>query len=61
MKCPQCIKEDKKSIVTQGSTYTTLVHFPKRYDENGILMPTGRNTLKTYYSCSNGHSWEESV
>lgn len=60
MRCPQCIKEDKKSIVTQGWSISTTVHYPTRYDEEGRLMPTGVNSnTKTQYLCSKGHCWEE--
>lgn len=57
MKCPKCIEEGKRSIVTEGHSTSTDVYFPTRYDEDGNLMPTGRNTVTTYYSCSNGHNW----
>lgn len=60
MKCPQCIKEDKRSTVNQGHVNYTLAYIPIQYDEDGKLMvfPTKNNTT-TNYSCSNGHSWSE--
>jgi hypothetical protein len=59
MKCPECMAEGKTSTVTEGMTSTTLMYFPTRWDEHGNLMPTGRNTSTTDYSCSNGHHWKE--
>lgn len=60
MKCPECIKEGKKSIVTEGASSMTLVQAMTVWDENGNLMPThDPNTTTTQYSCSNGHNWSE--
>lgn len=60
MKCPECIKVDKKSCVTEGVSSSTLMYFPRYYDEDGKLHSHDNNTHTTSYSCSNGHSWSES-
>lgn len=59
MKCPQCIKENKKSIVTEGSSIYNAVYYPNMYDEDGILIPKVSNKITTNYSCSNGHTWSQ--
>lgn len=58
MKCLQCVREGKKSIVTKGATYANAgPYYPIQYDEDGRLMPTPSPTSYTSYSCSNGHVW----
>lgn len=60
MKCPECVKQGKKSVVTFGSTITNAgPYYPMRYDEDGKLMPRPSPTSKTYYTCSNNHAWSE--
>ena len=60
MKCPKCIEEGKRSVVTQGLSSTTLMYIPIQYDEDGKRMQSSiQNTSTTEYSCSNGHRWSE--
>jgi len=60
MKCPECIKEGKRSIVTQEMCSSTAMYVPIRWDEDGKRMTEDHsNTTTTEYSCSNGHNWTE--
>lgn len=60
MKCPKCIKADKKSVVTQGATMVQAVHIPTQWDEEGrLIQPTKHAGSRTTYSCSEGHTWTE--
>ena len=60
MKCPQCIKEDKKSVVTQGVSMVQALHVPTQWDKEGRrIVPTKHAETKTAYSCSEGHNWTE--
>ena len=56
MKCSECIKEDKKSIVTEVST---SVYSPTRWDEDGKRIKGITRITEAQYSCSNGHTWTE--
>ncbi len=49
MICMRCQQEGKHSSVMEGGSMTTLIHYAKRYDENGndIAAKTG---VKTLYS-----------
>jgi len=60
MKCIQCVKDGKKSLVYIGASTTTLAYFPDWYDEDGNYVKNqGHNTITTQYSCTNGHNWSE--
>jgi len=60
MKCPQCLKEGKKSTISIGPRMTTLVCCHPYYDEDGnLIYPDDPNTTRTSYICSNGHKWTE--
>lgn len=59
MKCPECIKEGKRSIVTEDGCSSTAMYCPPRWDENGKRIVDNVNTTTTEYSCSNGHIWTE--
>lgn len=61
MKCPQCIKEGKRSTVTWGTTFTNAIYYPITYDEDGNIVNTSHATSKTSYYCSNGHEWIENT
>lgn len=61
MKCPECVKEDKKSRVYIGVSYINAVYVPKWYDENGRLCSGPPAQSTTEYSCSNGHKWSETT
>ncbi len=58
MKCPECVKEGKKSVVVEGGSRSTLVHCAPYYDEDGNYHYHDRNVTTTSMSCSNGHRWE---
>jgi hypothetical protein len=60
LKCPECIKEGKKSKVYIGCTTSTLIAPVQYYDEDGNYHSSNPNTMTTQYSCSNGHHWSES-
>lgn len=56
MKCLQCDKENKTSILTDlGYSMTLLGGYNTFYDENGIKHHHNPNTKETTYRCSNGH------
>ena len=56
MKCPQCVQEGTRSVVTQHESTAKAPYVPMQWDEEGNLI--GRlNLTSTRYSCSNGHTW----
>lgn len=57
MKCPECVKENKKSFVNVGMSMTTAMYAAPFYDEEGKYHHHDPNTTSTEYSCSNGHRW----
>jgi len=59
MKCPECIKEGKRSIVTENGSSSTAMYSAPRWDEDGKRMADNCNTTTTEYSCSSGHIWVE--
>jgi hypothetical protein len=59
MKCPECIKENKKSCVSAHGGSTTLLYCEPWYDEEGKYHHHDWNTITSSYSCSNGHKWTE--
>lgn len=61
MKCPECVKNNQKSIMSVGTSMTTLMYSAPFYDEEGRYHSHNPNTTTTEYSCSNGHRWRESV
>ena len=61
MKCPQCVKERKKSKVYPGMGTSTLLFCPPFYDEGGKHHDHDRNTTTIEYACSRGHKWVEST
>ncbi len=61
MKCPECIKEGKKSIVTQGMSVTIGMYQPTQWDEDGNRIPEKISKVIVNYSCSNGHIWNEEI
>lgn len=60
MKCPQCVKEGKKSIVYPGSSSTTNMHWDPYYDEDGKYHSHDPNHHTKDYCCSKGHMWIKS-
>lgn len=59
MFCPECQKEEKKSMVYVGASTTTLLGFTPYYDEDGVYQHNDPNITTTNYSCSGGHTWTE--
>ncbi len=59
MKCPQCVKEGKRSTVTPGFSSTTAMYCAPYYDEDGKHHHHDLNMTTTGYACSNGHEWTE--
>jgi hypothetical protein len=59
MKCPECVKEGRKSTVYPGSGMTTAMACSPYYDEEGVYHFHDRNYTTQNYSCSNGHRWDE--
>lgn len=59
MKCPECVKEGKKSRVTPSGGPVTAMYCAPYYDEDGAYHHHDRNLSTTNYSCSNGHQWQE--
>lgn len=61
MKCPECVKEDKRSKVYPGGAFRTAMCIDHHYDENGKEHYHDPNCLTLSFSCSNGHSWAVST
>lgn len=59
MKCPECIKEGKRSIVTEDGCFSTGMYSPPTWDEEGNRIDVNINITTINYSCSNGHNWSE--
>ena len=59
MKCPECVKESKRSRVNIGTSSTTCMGVQWYYDEEGRYHYHDPNTITTSYSCSEGHRWTE--
>lgn len=58
MKCPECVKEGKKSKVYDSMMFnSTCLHCPPFYDEDGEYHNHDLNIHSKGYSCSNGHQW----
>lgn len=56
MKCPACVKEGKKSTLTQnGVTMSTCGMPAQYYDEDGSFHCHDNNKHAENYRCSNGH------
>jgi hypothetical protein len=58
MKCPECEKLGLKSVVYEGTAFSTCVYSQPYYDENGIYYRPDNNKTTTEYKCSNGHSFK---
>ena len=59
MKCPECVRDGERSIVTIGPGYSTLAYAAPFYDEEGRHHHHDPNVHTSEYSCSRGHSWAE--
>ena len=60
MKCPKCVEEGTKSKVMYHGSSTTLMSNSPYYDEEGVYHNHDYNTIRSIYSCSNGHNFETS-
>ena len=61
MKCSECKKLGKQSIVYPGIGSTTLMCCQPFYDKDGNYHHHDLNTITTPYSCSEGHEWIKST
>lgn len=61
MKCPFCIKEEKRSTIRIGTSISTALAWSPFYDEDGGLHHHNPNHTVTDYHCSNDHVWTEST
>ena len=61
MKCPECIKLGLRSKIFAGMSSGTLMCCHPFYDEDGVYHHHDYNKTTTNYSCSNGHSWSETI
>ena len=59
MKCPQCVKEGKRSKVYPHGGSVTAMYCPPFYDEDGKYHNHDSNTRTQSFSCSEGHRWIE--
>lgn len=59
MKCPECVKENKKSEVYPSVGSTTSIYCQPFYDEEGNYHDHDSNIITTEYRCSNDHTWQE--
>lgn len=57
--CKECQAEGRKSRIHPGTSTSSLVVGETYYDEAGKYHNHDPNSIKTWYSCSNGHSWRE--
>lgn len=47
------------SVVTQGSSTSTLVHHSNQWKDGTLILNKGKNIERTEYRCSNGHVFTE--
>ncbi len=57
MKCPECLKENKKSVIYVGACMSTLACSIPHYDKEGVYHNVDPNITTTSYWCSEGHKW----
>lgn len=57
MKCPECVKEGKKSCVKVGDCETTTMGYLPYYDEEGGYHDHNPNVTTRGFACDRGHSW----
>lgn len=57
MKCPVCEEQRLKSTISTGGVMTTLMAYPRYYDENGKLHHHDNNRQTTEGVCSKGHKF----
>ncbi len=60
MKCPECMKEGKKSCVMISYSSTTDMGWQPYYDEDGEFHSHNPNWKGRTLSCARGHTWHES-
>jgi hypothetical protein len=56
MICPKCQLEGLTSRVVMGLSSSTLVHHPGYHDEEGVYHLHDRNSRRTRWRCTNGHT-----
>jgi hypothetical protein len=59
MKCPECVKEGKRSNVYEDYTTCTAMGFINYYDEDGKHHSHDPNITTLRFYCSNKHSWSK--
>jgi hypothetical protein len=59
MKCPECVKEGKRSQVMPSGSSSTLMYCQPFYDEDGNYHNHDCNVTTTLYRCTEGHEWTE--
>lgn len=59
MKCPECLKDGKKSNIFLDKTDSTLMTYYPHWDYKGKLHNHDPNDTTVYYHCDQGHSWSE--
>jgi hypothetical protein len=57
MKCPACVEEGEKSMVSGGFGTTTCAYYAPFYDEEGRSHHHAGNTSTAEYACSRGHQF----
>lgn len=60
-RCPECVKEGRRSRVWVGNSRATAAYSPPFYDEEGRYHHHDPNSYTTEYECSNGHRWTETI
>lgn len=60
MKCPECVKEGKRSTVLLQSVEEPLLYYARQWDEEGNETTVQPRATKSY-TCSNGHKWTETT
>ena len=60
MKCEECVEAGEKSRITPHGSSKTLMYCARYYDEEGVFHNHDYNTVRSSYSCSNGHRWSSS-
>jgi hypothetical protein len=57
MKCPECQKQGLQSTAQEGAGTVTCMAFPTYHDKEGKRHVHNPNTVRTLFTCSNGHQW----
>lgn len=57
MKCPWCVKEDKRSTLTPLASFRTAMGWEPYYDEDGRYHTHDPNAGAPRFMCSRGHDF----